>query len=111
MVWMPVTVQPPSRVFATGLLNLTGSVHNQEATNAWRRSQSERPRSSRRLNGFATFPPRLSVELESIDLESVYEPRIERPLEKRFVTCAWKLWYQLRKSLPSRYEAGLTIPG
>ena len=35
--------------------------------------------------------PRLSVELLSIDLASVYEPTTLSPFENRFVTCVWKL--------------------
>src|ERR1700685_3182428 len=99
---MAVKVQPPKRVCSRWLLNLNGSVHSHEATKAWRRSQSERPRSVLRLKGSETVPPRLSVELESIDFPRVYEPNTFRPFENRFVTCAWKLWYQLRKSLPNR---------
>src|ERR1700675_1331514 len=69
MVVIPVNVQPPSRVLATLLENLIGGDHKPEATKAWRRSQSERPRSSLRLKGLATVAPKLSVELLSIDFE------------------------------------------
>src|SRR5690348_4258591 len=108
---MPVSVQPPIKLLTTWLLNLNGSSHSQEATNAWRRSQSERPRSALILNGSATVAPRLSVELLSIDFESVYDPTTLRPPENLLVTCAWKLWYQLRKSLPRRKPIGPRIPG
>src|SRR6476646_2938435 len=91
IVWMPVNVQPPSIAFANPFENRIGGVYSHEATNACRRSQSERPRSSRRLNGFATVPPRLSVELVSIDFDSVYDASTVNPSENRLFTCAWKL--------------------
>ena len=68
---MPVSVHPPIKLFATAFENFTGGVHNHDTTNACRRSHDERPRSSRRLKGLATVAPRLSVELVSIDLDSV----------------------------------------
>src|SRR5882672_9026527 len=99
MVVIPVKVQPPSRLFSRRLLNLNGNVHSHEATKAWRRSQSDRPRSVLKLKGFETVAPRLSVELLSMDFARVYDPSTVNPFENRFVTCVWKLWYQLRKSL------------
>src|SRR5436309_2411296 len=55
--------------------------------------------------------PDKSTELESIDFERVYAAFTDKPLLKRLVICVWKLWYQLRKSFPSRKASADKIPG
>src|SRR5262245_50545969 len=74
MVSKPEPTHPPSTLPSTPRCDCyTGRLHTPKNTNACRRSQLDSPLSALTSNGFERQPPRLSVELLSIDLDSVYD--------------------------------------
>src|SRR5262249_29186827 len=74
-LWMtsaPEALQPPRTLPSSPCCDSkTSGLHTPENTKACRRSQLDSPLSARTSNGLDRQPPRLSVELLSIDFASV----------------------------------------